>query len=453
MTPQEIFAAIEEHFDEVIDQSTIMGKRVLEKLKTLHHADIAQFLSSLGKTRFSQLFTLFDREQRLSIFEHLPNSFKAQALSQANDQQRLQYLEHMAMDDIFDLVDFTTEDELKKYFGLLRRKDREKVISLLKLDPESAGAVMDINVVSLNEHLTVARSIQILQRLRPQQELHRIIYITDSSNKLVGYIDLQDLVLKNPQSPISSFMKKNEIIVKINEPQQVVARKMRHYQVTGAPVVGKNDYFLGAITAETLVDILEEEASEDLLRISALPRLKHSYFETPFFKLLLGRGGFLFVLMFIESFSSIILNQYEKLLAGSLMLFIPMLTSTGGNTSTQTSALVVQGFASGELNETNVKKFLRRELLMALFLAVALGTAAFIRVFFLGHQTGLHSIAIAASIGVVVMTSVSLGSGVPFILKRIGIDPALAAAPFLATGMDILGILLYCVVSSAILSL
>lgn len=460
MTSQELFILIEERFDEVITQATPEGAALFAQLADMHHADIAQFLAGLVRERFDALFACFSPEKQLDIFDHLSNSLKARALAIVNDQQRLLFLEHMSMDDISDLVDFADEEELKHYFGLLHKIDREKVLALLKLEPDSVGAAMDINVVSLHEHFTVAKSIQILQSLKPQQELHRVIYITDQHNKLVGYIEIQDLVIKNPQHTLASFMRQNELVARVDESQDEVAQKMRHYQLTSAPVVSQDNQFLGAITAETLVEILEEEASEDILRISAMAPIKHTYFETPFVRMFLIRGAMLTVLMMVESISSAIQSHYETILVGyGLFLFSPMLISTGGNTSTQTSAVVVQGLATGELNTSNTKRFLKRELLMAACLAIVLGIVAFLRVYFWGHTIGhdssetvTHGLAVGASISAVVLTSVVLGSATPFILKRIGLDPAFAAAPFLATGMDILGLLLYCLVSQFILS-
>lgn len=448
MGKQSLLEKIESNFEAVLDRQSSEGQKLLNELLALHHADIALFLSNLDHERFALLFKRFDVVQQLEIFQHLSPSLKAQALARVDDEQKIVFLEHMSMDEMSDLEDFVSDDELKKYFALLRTSHREKVISLLQLAPNTVGTVMDINVVSLHENLTVARSIQILQRLRPEQELHKTIYITDTNNKLVGNIGLEDLVLKSPTAILASFMKPNELVVSIEEDQEVVSQKMRHYQMTSVPVVGTNDYFLGAVTESTLVEILEEEASEDILRISAAGHIKHTYFETPFARMLMGRGAILLVLMIVESFAAFIINSYEQLLTGlGLGLFITMLTSTGGNTSTQASAFVVQGLASGDLTSSNVRRFLTREFLMALCLAVVLGAGAFLRVFYIGHQSPVVSLAVAVSVALVVLVAVSLGSVLPFILKKIGLDPAFAAAPFLATGMDLLGLLMYCTIS------
>ena len=452
MTPQDFFKELDENITDLTEQ-TEKGARFFQKLTLLHDADIAQFLSNQSEETFNKLFLLFEKTQQEEIVEYLPNSFKAFALNVVDDKQRLAFLENMSIDDLSDLSDFTTDEELKKYFSLLRKKDREKVIKLLKLKENTVGTIMDINVVSLNKNLTVEKSIHLLQRISPEQELHKTIYLTDKANKLVGHIGLEDLVLQKPKTKLVEFMKENDYIAQVVDDQEMVAQKMRYYQITSAPVVGQADYFLGAVTAETLVDILEEEASEDILRISAMAKLKHTYFETSFFRLFFERGIILVVLMFAESITSFIIGHYEVLLIDALTLFIPMLISTGGNTSTQTSAVVIQGLASGEISASNLKKFLNREFFMSICLATVLAIAAFFRVFYISKQGLAISLAVGTSIGTVVMASVLLGSAIPFILRKIGLDPAFAAAPFLATGMDIMGLFIYCYVAKLILAI
>lgn len=449
MTPHDFFKKINENFDE-IEQKTAKGQQLVKECVQVHPADTAEFLSNSSLEHFDILFSQFSTELQQKIFEYLSNSLRAQALRIVEDKQKLVFLEHMSMDDISDLVDFADAHELKHYFSLLHHKDRERIVELLKLKSNAVGTVMDFNVVSLHQNFTVERGVQILRQLEPEQELHRTIYLTNAQNQLVGQIWLEDLVLKSPQTVLNTFMRPIDLIVQAEEDQEDVAIKMRHYELTSAPVVGENNKFLGAVTDKTLVDILEEEAGEDILRISAVPGIKHTYFETPFFMSLFNRGSILFVLMFMESIVSYVMDYYEPLLAGTLTLFVTTLLSTGGNASTQTSALVIQGVASGEINSSNAKRFLRQELIIAFCLSLILGLGAFFRVLLTPKGTIVAGVTVGLSIGVVVMVAVLLGSAVPFVLKRLGIDPAYAAGPFLTTAIDIIGIFLFCQIAKVI---
>ncbi len=449
MTPHNFFRKISDDFDEIA-QKTAKGQQLVRACAQIHPADIAEFLSNISLENFDILFAQFSAELQQKIFEYLSNSLRARALSIVDDKQKLVFLEHMSMDDISDLVDFADAHELKHYFSLLHHKDRERIIELLKLKVNAVGTVVDYNVVSLHQNFTVERAVQILRQLEPEQELHRTIYLTNAQNQLVGQIWLEDLVLKSPKSVLNSFMRPVDLVVQATEDQEDVAKKMRHYELTSAPVVGDNKRFLGAVTDNILVDIVEEEAGEDILRISAVPGIKHTYFETPFVRSLFNRGSILFVLMLSESIVSYVMDYYQALLAGTLTLFVTTLLSTGGNASTQTSAIVIQGVASGEINSSNAKRFLRREMLMSLCLSLILGLGVFFRVLYTPKSTLIAACVVSLSICAVVMMAVLLGSAVPFVLKRMGIDPAYAAGPFLTTAIDIIGVFLFCQVAHVI---
>jgi magnesium transporter len=239
-------------------------------------------------------------------------------------------------------------------------------------------------------------------------------------------------------------------VAQAQEDQETVAKKMIHYHQMTVPVVGDQNIFLGIIPSDTLVEVLEKEASEDVYRISAMAALTNSYFDTPFFRLLWERGAILIALLLAQTFSTMIIDHYQANLCGFLMFFITMLISTGGNSSSQTSALVIQGMASGEINRSNIQRFFSRELRMAGMLSLTLGIVSFIRVYLTYHNFW-GSVVVSLSLALIVLFSVVLGSGIPILLKRLRLDPAFAAGPFLATLMDILGLLIYCYISSLFL--
>lgn len=449
MIPEQIFAQILENFDAVLHRKTAVGNQLWQELQQTHPADIADFLQTISRERFDQLLQLFALPLKQAIFEFLSDSAKAHVLTISSNEDRHHFLESMLMSEFADMIDFMDDETVEACFKLLQRKDRQVVMDILAFNPESAGGVMETNVISLFADFTVQKSIQILQKIRPNQELHEILYVTDKHHRLIGHILLQDLVLKNPITPLHDFMQKNELVAQVDQDQEEIAQLMKHYQITMVPVVGEEDKFLGVIPSSILVDIIEQEASEDVYKISALRPIKHAYFETPFSKLFIERSSILIVLLLVESFTSTILQAFEATLASFLIYYMTMLTSTGGNASSQTSALVIQGLAAGDLNYANFNRFIRREMLMALALAAALGIATFLRV--LVTQSVIESIAIATSIAVVAFVSVTLGSFLPLLLKKMGADPAFSAGPFLATVMDIVGLIIYCTITALIL--
>lgn len=452
MSTQRLFNQINEVIIDVIERNSPLGQGLWEELIKLHPADIAQFLSSINRDDAQQLFNTFPDPIKLEVFEEITDSLKLYCLSLLDDKARGHLLSYLPIDELTDFLDDLSDEELKQYLKVLHKSDRDQVLSLLQFNPESAGGIMDTNVLTLLQDLTVAKSIQILQRIKPDKELHHQIFVTNQDNELKGHIYLEDLVLKSPDTRIGVIMKQNELVVHADEDREDVVQKMMHYHLMTVPVVSKENIFLGVIPSDTLAEVIEEEASEDIYRMSALAPIKHTYFETPFFKLLYQRCSILLILLVLQTFSTMIISIYQGMLEGFFFLYLTMLTSTGGNSSSQTSALAIQGMASGEINSANVKRFISREFFMALMLAIILGAFSFLRIYFTyGAQYLLKGLAVSVSLSAIVLVSIALGSTMPLLLKKLNMDPAHSAGPVLATLMDVIGLLLYCFICQMLL--
>ncbi|HEX2977545.1 MAG TPA: magnesium transporter [Candidatus Babeliales bacterium] len=450
MNSDMLLQEMQHHVDELIMRDTPQAQARWQQFLSLHPADSAQFFSIIDKESAKKIFLALPMGLKIEVFGELSNAMKVFVLSFLPDQDKAGILNNTPIDELTDFFDELSDDELKDYLKLLSTQDRQTVLSLLKFDPESAGGIMNTDVLSFLQDFTVEKSIHVLQRLQPRRDLHQQIYVTDQDNKLVGHIQLEDLVLKNPKDRLASFLRKNELVIAADEDREEVAKKMIHYGLMTVPVVNENNLFLGVISSDTLVDVIEQEASEDVYRISAMTPIKYPYFETSFFRIFYERSYILIILLLAQSVSSIIIKSYESIICGFLTLFITMLTSTGGNSSSQTSALVIQGLASGDITQNNIGRFLRREILMAFMIASVLSVFSFLRVYFTYGEL-LGSFAVSVSLFFIVLLSVILGSGIPIVLKRFNIDPAYAAGPFLATLMDIFGLLIYCYISKLIL--
>lgn len=451
MEKQLLFEHIQLHFDEVVQRSSPIGQELRAQFDDLHPADMADFFDLLDDNEAKALFLNLQQIQQQELFKELSPSQQIHYVTFLDERALRTLLQHLDVDELVDFFEELSDEDLKQYLKLLQEKEREQVISVLKLQEDAAGRHMDINVLSLLQDFTVAQSIQILQRLQPDQELHRRIFVTTNKHTLVGYIFLEDLVLKHPGTRLSTIVRPVEFAAYVDEDQQEVAQKMTHYDMVNAAVVDREETFLGVISANALVDIIEEESSEDIFRMATMSPIRDSYFETPFSSLLYQRSFILILLLFAQTISTVILEQYEFLLGGFLMYFITMLISTGGNVSSQTSALVIQGLATGEISDENVYRFIWREMRMAAMIALILSCAAFARVYF-SYRTFLPAVAVSLSLGVIVIVSVTLGSCIPLILKRFNIDPAHSAGPLLATVMDVVGLFTYCAISWLILS-
>lgn len=450
MESKQLHELIIHNIDEMIAANTPQGQTLWQSFLEMHPADSAKILSYLSDERLKELFLKLSQTKQLELFEELPDHTKEKVLEFLDDVQTAFILRQTPIDDLTDLFDQLSDKELKKYLDILHKKDRQKVLSLMQFPVDSAGGIMTLDFVTLIQDLTVGQSISLLQRVKPNIDLHRQLYVIDQQNKLVGYINLEDLVLKSPQTRLESILKQVPYVALAQEDQEQVAQKMVHYHMMTVPVVNDQHFLLGVIPEDTLIDVIQQEATEDVQRISAAP-VTTSYFEMPFWYLLYKRSFILGLLLIMGSLTSFIVGYFESTLTKFLVLFFTMLVSTGGNTGGQTSAIAIQAMSSGDLNESNTFKFIYREFLIGFMLAVILAAVAFVRVYFWYGEL-LGSLVVSVSLGMIVLISVLLGACFPLALKKLGVDPAFSASPLLATVMDILGIFIYCYVAYLILA-
>ncbi len=443
MDVKDLLYEIQNNIDEVISQKGARGGALWHELLRTHPVDIAQMFKGLHKEQVKILYKALPKYIQLDLFHELQDKLKVYVLSVLDDQEQVEAFQSLSTDELTDLFDIFSDEELKRYLDSLNKRVREKVIKMLKFEPESAAGIMHTDVITLMEDFTVEKSIQIMQRLRPSKDVHQLIFVVNKDHRLVGFVYLEDLIFNKPNVRISSFMHKNELVANAHEDRETIAKEMVHYGVTTVPVIGNDDIFLGVISGDTLVDVLVEEATEDVQKMAAMSPLKRPYFETSFFQSLYERSYILVILLLVGSVSTTIMRMYEGTLTEMLLLFVPMLTSVGGNTSNQTSAVAICGMATGEFDSSTMRFFLRREFMMATCLSIILGLTAFTRVY-LTSKVLWESIVVSFTLAVIVLVSVTLGSAMPFILKRFNRDPAFSAGPFLATIMDVVGILIYC---------
>jgi magnesium transporter len=443
MDIRDLLYGIQDNIDDVIAHKGPEGEKLWHRLLHTHPVNIADIFKNLTQENVKKLYQALPHSMQLDVFHELSGKLKVYVLSFLDDDEQVEAFQTLSTEELTDLFDIFSDDELKRYLGSLNKRVHEKVRKILKFDPESAAGVMHTDVITLMEDFTVEKSISLLQRLRPSRDVHRQIFVVNKDHRLIGFVYLEDLIFNKPNIRISSFMHKNELVAGADEDRETIAKAMVHYGLTTVPVIGADNVFLGVISSDTLADVLIEEAVEDVQRMAAVTPLTRPYFETPFFQSLYERSYILIILLLAGSVSTTIMRMYEATLTEMLLMFVPMLTSVGGNTSNQTSAVAICGMASGEFDQSTVRRFLRRELMTASFLSLILGATAFTRVY-LTSGVLWESIVISLTLAIIVLVSVTLGSAMPFILKRFNIDPAFSAGPFLATIMDIVGILIYC---------
>lgn len=449
---KKILFQIENNIDAIIAGDSILGLDLWNILLQQHNADIAMLLLRLDVNRQEALFKKLPSDIAFKVFRKIPAPLQAELLVLVDQDYAAMIMKNMPPDELTDLFDHLSDEDLEKYLKLLQGKQRHQIISLLNFNPHSAGGRMNSNVFTLQKDFSVKKSIELLQRIGPHRDVLPQIFITTKENILVGHITLDKLVLSKPETPLASIINKNILHVYVDEDQEDVANQMHHYGLLYAPVVDSQKHFLGVITADDVFEIIKEEGSEDVYRMFGLVPIEYSYFATSIWRLVWQRGRWLVGLLVLQSVSSMILSHYGSMLNHYTVIavFLTMLIGTGGNAGSQSATLVIRGLTTKEITRRNAQKVLLREFTVGFFIASILTLIAFARVYFSCHDI-LSALAIVTSLFFIVITSMLLGSLIPMILERFDIDPAHSAAPFLSTLMDILGVLIYCFVCSRIL--
>lgn len=447
-----VLSQIENNIDAVVRGETQLGRDLWRLLLEQHHADIAILIVALDQKDQQEVFKKLPQPLAVNVFKKIPENIQATILTQLDDESAELILNAMPIDELTDLFDYLSDDDLEKYFKLVQQKRRRQIVSLMNFDPRSAGGRMNTNVLTLQKDFTVKRSVEILQRIGHYKMVTQRLYITNKEHVLVGYITLDQLVLSKPDVLLASIMKEPELVVYVDEDQEDVANQMHHYGLLVTPIVDKRNHFLGVITADDVFEIIKQEGSEDVYRMFGLVPVEYSYFAIPFWQLIWQRGKWLCGLFIFQSFSSFILASYSSMLDQYTIIsvFLTMLIGTGGNAGNQSATLVIRGLTTKEMSRSNAWKVLLREFNVSIVIASALVVVCFARVLFTYHDL-LSACAISLSLFLIVIASIFSGALIPLILDRLNIDPAHSAAPFLATLMDIVGVLIYCVVCSKML--
>lgn len=447
-TTQQLLKAIKDYKNELVVGNSEFSKKLWESVCELHPADISDCFSTFSMKDLYVLFSRLPAQVQADVFMEFTEGIRHALFVLCKKSEREILIKNLTIDELTDFFDDLSDSELDTYIKILNRKERERVLSLLQFPETSAAGVMESNVFVLSQNITVAKTIELLQRIQPERSLYRTIYVVDSTQTVVGSIVLEDLVLKSPKQKIEQIMRPVGYKVPALLDQEEVAKHMMHYHLEIAPVVNDKGIFLGVIASDTLAEVMEEEAGEDIFRMASMSPIKEGYFDISLMKLFYQRGSILGLLLLLQSVSTLVMAKYESLLVGFLIMSIGMVTSTGGNASSQSSALVIQGIAAGQLTNAHLGRFLKRELVIAFMMSLFLALIAFTRTY-LASGLLLESSVIACSLSLIVVFSMIFGALIPFFLHRLKMDPAHSAGPLLATCMDIVGVIVYCLICKA----
>ncbi|HEY8393429.1 MAG TPA: magnesium transporter [Thermaerobacter sp.] len=414
-----------------------------------HPADLAEFVLELDAADRPRLIALLSAEQAALVVEELPPEVQSEVLTVLGRDRAVAVLGEMSSDEVADLIGELPPERAVDLLGLMREEEAADVRELLAYLDDTAGGLMTTEFVAVQDDVTAAEAIDVLRQLAPDAETVYYVYVVDREERLRGVLSLRELIVAPPDTRVRDIMRTNVITVPADMDQEEVARVVAKYDLLAVPVVDAEGRILGIVTVDDVVDVLEEEASEDIYRLSGTSDeaagARSSWFRArlrlPWLVgLLLGE---LIVAKVIQGFHGT-LERVEQ-----LAYFIPLLAATAGNVGTQSLAVVVRGLATGEIQPRKMGRALWRELQVGALLSIALAATSYgiVRAV-IGDQAVAVTVGVAMGLNIVVASSI--GTLVPLALSWLRVDPAVASGPFVTTTLDIVGTLVYFLTASLV---
>jgi magnesium transporter len=417
-------------------------------------ADIVEIIESLDISGRVIVFRLLNKETAAETFSLLDHDAQEELLSNFGEDRVKAIIEEMDPDDLTDLFDELPDKIVRQLVRLLPPADRSIMNSLMGYPEDSAGRLMTPEFIKLRKNLSADSAIEKIRRIGLDKETIYYSYVIDEKGELLGIVSLKDLLLASPKKSIEEIMTTSLVYALTHDDQEEVARLLAKYDLNALPVVDKDQKLVGIITIDDVIDVITEEATEDIHKMAGMEAPEDPYFSTGFFTLGRKRALWLVVLLVLSYLSSVVLKHYADILQilVPLAFFIPMLTGTCGNTGMQSATLVIRGLATGEIEIGDFLRIFSREILMGAFLGIILGLLSFIRARFIDVNPFI-GIAVGTAVLISVLVANLIGAVLPLILKKLKIDPAVSAGPFITTIIDVTSLLLYFEIARIIFNL
>ncbi|MEK7432526.1 MAG: magnesium transporter [Cyanobacteriota bacterium] len=415
-------------------------------------------LPDFDKAELLEKFKTLDKDNSIKLFINLNTDEQIDILEAFEKDEQINFINKLSPDHIVDIVQHFSDEKQKEIINSLESKLKSEVIKLTLYPPDKAGGLMNSLYTFIYEDFKVIDAIPFIRKqAREAKNQIYYIYVVDKNNILIGVLTLRDILIANDHSQIKNIMDVNVVSVLDTEDQEYISRLFSLYALMAIPVVDKNNQIKGVITADDMIKISEKEATEDIHKMGGTGFLDSKYLETEAPVMLKKRAFWLSILFLGEMLTATAMSFFEDEIAKAtvLALFIPLIISSGGNSGSQASTLVVRSIALGELKISDWFKVFRKEVRNGLILGLILGLMGMFRVFVVGNY-GIHSFYIGLTVSLsligVVLFGTLAGSMLPFILKRFNLDPATASAPLVATMVDVTGLVIYFVIAKLLLS-
>ncbi len=448
---------MEEEFSlikELID--TKQYTKLRQEFAEMNDADIAAFLENIDEEEtMLKIFRILPKSMAADVFSYLEIENQHSIITHLSDKEAAAIIDNLMADDATDLLEEMPANIVKKLLANASPETRHDINHLLRYPEDSAGSVMTVEYVDLKEDLTVDQAIERIKKIGIDSETINICYVLDNSRTLLGTVAIRYLLLYDGDQKIGNIMHENVVSLNTLLDQEEVAKTFKKYDFTSMPVVDNENRLVGIITVDDVVDIMEEEATEDMEKMAAIMPSDKPYLKTGIFATWAQRMPWLLLLMISATFTGSIISSFEDALAimPVLVAYIPMLMDTGGNAGGQASVTIIRGLSLNEIELKDIFKVVWKEIRVAFLCGSSLAAANFVKLMLFDRVTLPVAIAVCLTLFCAVLIAKIIGCTLPIFAQRIGFDPAVMASPFITTIVDALSLLVYFAIATAVLGI
>ena len=419
-------------------------KELKEELENLHPVDLVDAMEELDKKQRMLVFRLLSKEEAAEVFTDMNSDMREELLEALTDSELKEIMDEMYVDDTVDVLEEMPANVVDRLLMATDEETRKQINTLLQYPEDSAGSIMNIEYISLRKEMTVADAILKIRQVGINRETIYTCYVTEK-RKLIGVVDVKDLLTAGESRLIEEIMDENVIYARTLDDQEQVANQINKYGLVAIPILDHEDCMVGIVTVDDAMLVLQDETTEDISIMAGVSPNEDSYFGTSVFQHAKNRSLWLMLLMLSATVTGEILGHYEDAMAVMpvLITFIPMLMGTGGNCGSLSSTLVIRGLAVGEIEFKDIFRVLFKEIRVAVVVGLMLAVVNGLRIYIMYDQNVMLAVALGLTMIAVVSMAKCIGCILPLLAKKLGLDPAIMAAPLITTILDTCTILVY----------
>ena len=431
------------------DQLSLEGtstEELRQWLGGLPLADLLEGWDGLSEKEALRIFMSLDLDTKVSLITELSHSQQEALITPLSEQSARQILAEMEPDDLTDFLQAVSPEVRQSVWNNLSQEARKESLFLLRFDEDDAAGLMTPRYLAVRAAINVAQALNFIRRNAEAVETVYSLYVVDELERLQGVIDLRDLLSAEDGMVVRNLMDANYISVREDTDQEEAAHILETYGLTSLPVLDDHNRLLGIVTFDDIIDVIREEHTEDVYKMGAIHGKAERYLDTSHWGLVKKRAPWIIILLLLGTITTSVLEHYEESILGAafLILFIPVITQTGGNSGSQSATLIIRGLATGEIHCRDARTIILKEILVGLLMGVITGTVILLRSYFLPPGVDLYSATvIGASLSFVVLFSTLIGALAPIIISRLGFDPTVMSTPLMATVIDVCGLTIY----------